>query len=526
MWFPMPAGPDDIRLAGPAATLSPRQLFELLHARDAVEWRDKVGVAGPVDGSGKDSTRLLASRDWVLKTRIDLGVADETEAVERTTVAVRTGIQTQIWHDDKVWACFRCDDRWYPLSATPLMQTNRQLDGEDAKIDAWTSMLLVATEVATSHGIGMDLNPANFGHRPGDPKLYYIDDEWYPSLRYSDLASAAVARIPEEPNICASRWRSWGAVLAKIFEVLCDKHSERNALVDAFRDYPILPKFHPSRDALVEGLKRIYPKKRKSSAVRGNGEPRGSSGQRRTAIIADIHGNLPAFEAVLKECKHHDVDSYIFLGDVVGYGPQPKECIQRLAELPNALYVRGNHDHAISIGVFKEGMNGVARQCAKWTYDQITDEHRDWLMALPTDEFGEGWLAVHGAPKDPRRFLAYVYELTYQDNLEFMVREGLQLCFHGHTHVQSVYEYGKHGACKALELESSIGKLAARTLLINPGSVGQPRDRDTRAAFAVWDRLSDEIAMLRVAYPVSRVVDKIARLGLPSKLGERLLAGE
>jgi diadenosine tetraphosphatase ApaH/serine/threonine PP2A family protein phosphatase len=524
VWFPKPAGPSDIQFVGPAATLTKQAIFDLLTSVDAVEWRDRVGVAGPVDGSGKDTSRLLASGGSVLKTNLDLAVDDESTAFERTRTCMHVGGRTQIWHHEKVWAYYCFENRWYPLSITREMTTLRRITGQKEKMAAWTRMMLMAVETAVAHEIGMDLNPANFAQLPDDPRLYYIDDEWYPALTYFELAAAGVARIPEEPKIRAADWESWGAVLSKIFEPLCTNSGERMALVDSFADHPIAAKFDAKRKALLRGLNRIHPARKKRSKKSADEKPTKPQ-FRRTAIIADVHGNLSALNAVLDECGELGADSYIFLGDAVGYGPNPKQCIEKLAELPNASYVRGNHDHGISIGVFSDGMNGVARQCAEWTYEQLSETDRQWLMSLPVDVKEPGWLAVHGAPKDPRRFIAYVYELTYQDNLQHMVDANLRLCFYGHTHVQTVYERNNDGVCRDLKAPELVKVSGSQILLLNPGSVGQPRDGDTRAGFAIWDRKTDLISLRRVSYPVSEVVDALSKLGLPSALGDRLLRG-
>src|SRR5690606_28591274 len=109
---------------------------------------------------------------------------------------------------------------------------------------------------------------------------------------------------------------------------------------------------------------------------------------------------------------------------------------RRLAELPRAHLIRGNHDHAIAANRFELGMNSLARQCAEWTRQQLGAAELAWLAELPIEHVEEGWVAVHGAPRDPHRFLAYVYELTYEDNLRHLREHRIPLCFYGHTHVQ------------------------------------------------------------------------------------------
>ena len=499
------------------------QLFYLLTDSGAVEWRDKVGVVGAVDGSAKTTTRLIVSDGWVLKTSTALASPSKSELFDRVSEVARNGSQARLWHPDKCWGIYRHDDEWYPVNATPLMDTLRKAAGQDKKMQGWTAMFELAVEVSLRSSLGLDLNPSNFGRLPGDDRLYYLDDEWYAELRFAELGSAIVARIPEEPDIDANEWKSWGRVLAGVFEPLCKTSDDWAALYENVETHPTASQFETKRKALVKGLRhadamrRFSRKEDKQESIRKSTQL--------TAVIADVHGNSEALDAVLAKCKELSVDNFIFVGDAVGYGPDPKGCIQRLAELPNTRYVRGNHDHTIGTGLLKDGMNGLARSCASWTLEQLSAEDREWLVSMPIDAHGRDWLAVHGAPKDPRRFLAYVYELTYEDNLENLADRDLQLCFCGHTHVQFIHQKTALGAYEKLGTPKRFKREVDQILIVNPGSVGQPRDRDNRAAFAIWDRKEDVIGLQRVSYSVSAVVEKIKSLGLPSGLGDRLLQG-
>ena len=523
MWFPKPSLPADIRIAGVGGALNRDRMFDLLSDPSAVEWRDKVGVTGPLDGSAKATSRLIASSGWVLKTNIALAARAAEDIASRIRVAMEMSGRVRLWHPDKTWAVYRAGDSWYSLSATPELRTVRRIVGFANKVRGWTTMCELAVEIAQTAGIGLDLNPSNFGDLPNDARLYYLDDEWYPQLTFAELASASVARIPEEPEAEEREWWSWGQVLGGVLQPLCPSSSSRRELLDSVSEHPITAQFASKRAALCDGLRlAMFPERtqRKSRAASELNDDR----LQRTAVIADVHGNVVALDAVLSECARLGVDSYIFAGDAVGYGPNPRECVQRLAELPNAHVVRGNHDHAIGIGVFKEGMNRQARSCANWTHDQLSREEREWLVSLPLDARGANWLAVHGAPKDPHRFLAYVYELTYQDNLEHMARNHISLCFCGHTHVQFIHEKTAAGEHRKLGCPEHTDVGDHRILIVNPGSVGQPRDHDSRAAFAVWDRLRNSIFLHRVSYSVQPVAESLHRLGFVN-LAERLLQG-
>jgi diadenosine tetraphosphatase ApaH/serine/threonine PP2A family protein phosphatase len=311
--------------------------------------------------------------------------------------------------------------------------------------------------------------------------------------------------------------------MAPVLQPLCGKAEDRSELVAKLAEHPLAAQFEANRKALCAGLggalfQAICSESRNVGPSRHGGE--------RIAVIADVHANIEALEAVLQEAKSLGVDGYVFAGDAVGYGPNPRECVQRLAELPNARYVRGNHDHAIGTGIFSVGMNGLARSCADWTRTQLSADERQWLLALPVELRESEWLAVHGAPKDSKRFLAYVYELTFQDNLEHLAMEDLELCFCGHTHVQFVHERTAAGQCRKLGSPPRVPVGAQRVLIVNPGSVGQPRDHDRRAAFAVWDRRERAVHLHRVPYDVEAVTAAIRASDLPSDLGKRLLEGQ
>lgn len=525
MWFPRPASPADVEIVGASAALTPQQIFDLLTEPSAIEWKEKVGVVGPVEGSAKSWTRLLASNSWVLKTSLDSASEDKLQLVELAEKAARLGARSSFWHPKKVWGVYRSDDLWYPLSVTPEVSTLRRVGDINDKIRAWTAMLEMCVEVGVKNGIGLDINPANFGRDADGSSLYYIDDEWYAEFKLSELASGIVGRIPEEPDLDESEWASWGSVLFSVLAPACTTDDRWNELWDKVASHPITAKFESRRAALHEALREGhngYRERKEKLASRRNSASQEPS---RTAVIADVHGNAFALDAVLEACKDHGVDSYLFLGDAVGYGPQPKECIQKLAELPNAMFVRGNHDHAIGTGVLKEGMNRLARSCAEWTYNQLDDGERQWLLQMPLDVQGPGWVGVHGAPKDPKRFLAYVYELTFQDNLEHMAAQKLQLCFCGHTHVQFVHAKIPDGESQKLGVPESIDLNRNRVLIVNPGSVGQPRDGDSRAAFGIWDRAGKSISLHRAAYSVESTVNALKAADLPEGLGERLLQG-
>ena len=186
----------------------------------------------------------------------------------------------------------------------------------------------------------------------------------------------------------------------------------------------------------------------------------------RVLLLADVHGNWAALEAIRER-----FDVCLVLGDLVDYGPEPGPCVE-WARRNARVAVRGNHDHAIATGRLDVGMNSLARKCAAWTRDALGGAHLAWLMGLAIEQSvpGEAWMAVHGAPRDPHRFLAYVYELTYEDNLKHLLdAERPPLCFCGHTHVQIAHLETAGGPTK-VSGEAAVIDLEGTRAAIEPSS--------------------------------------------------------
>lgn len=519
-WFPKPAAPNDLLILGPGQELSEQTLFDLLHDPHAVEWKEKVGVATPADGSAKATTRLLKTRDWVFKTDVHQRTPDKAGLRARLQRLLVVALQVDLWHPAKCWFLLRTAQGWWPVSACPLLTTIRHAPTWETRIQWWTRMVTFGLEVSLEHGIGLDMNPSNFAFAdPQSEQLYYLDDEFYAQHDCFDIAEAVVARIPEEPQAAPEKWEPWGQQLAAALQAHCQERDQWRRFIDGIREYPLPASLEAPRAALVHGLQV----QARSPAVAAR--PKALRDPQRTCIFADVHGNLPALDSILRQARQLQVDSYLFLGDVVSYGPFPRQCIQRLAELKNLISLRGNHDHTVGTGVPENGSNRVAQTLDMWTVQQLTRDERDWLLALPVEYQDEHWLLVHGAPQDPRRFYAYVYELTYKDNLAYLAQQDLAVCFYGHTHVQFMY----HRFADQREVKTAPERIELfrphERLLINPGSVGQPRDGDPRAAFAIWERATNIVTFYRLPYPVNITTNAIKKEGLPEDLVYRLEVG-
>jgi predicted phosphodiesterase len=238
----------------------------------------------------------------------------------------------------------------------------------------------------------------------------------------------------------------------------------------------------------------------------------------RVAVLSDIHANLVALDAVLGSLG--SVDAVWHLGDVVGYGPEPDGVVERLKAI-KASGVRGNHDAAALGGREIEWFNPDARAAMEWTRSTIRPTTKAWLEALPEVHVEDQFTLVHGSPRDP--MWEYVTSVSVaRANLAVLkTRFGL----HGHTHVPVVFrEEGQEMEALNPAAGSTVS-LDERPALINPGSVGQPRDGDPSASYLVLDTAAATCSWARIAYDIGAVQKAMSALRLPPRLVERLSFG-
>ncbi len=244
----------------------------------------------------------------------------------------------------------------------------------------------------------------------------------------------------------------------------------------------------------------------------------------RYLVFTDIHGNLEAFLAVLKAVQKKRLDHYLFLGDLVGYGASPNEVIQRLLALKPLSLVRGNHDKAVCGLDSVQTFNPIAAAAIHWTREKILRRNRDFLSRLKTSPelVDERITICHGAPFDEDYYIFGEF-----DAAEAFGYFSTPVCFFGHTHFPYVYAE-KDGAVEGTFLEGEGNEVRLERgvkYLINPGSVGQPRDRDPRAAYAIYDAEARTVKFYRVAYDIEAAQRRILDEKLPSALAERLALG-
>ena len=240
----------------------------------------------------------------------------------------------------------------------------------------------------------------------------------------------------------------------------------------------------------------------------------------RVLIISDIHANLTALETVLDAAGN--VDAVWCLGDVIGYGPNPNECVELLQEQPKLICLMGNHDAAAVGEMSTATFNSEARTVVEWTQGVLTKENITFLRRRPqTSELDEVTLA-HGSPRQP--IFEYVLDVkSAEENFEYF---GNDYCFIGHSHIPLMFHQSVENDHVKFSFPqaNTVVELQPRTI-INPGSVGQPRDRDPRASYAVYDTEAHTWEYRRVDYEFSKTQELMRKAGLPERHISRLSGG-
>ncbi|HTI99173.1 MAG TPA: metallophosphoesterase family protein [Dongiaceae bacterium] len=236
------------------------------------------------------------------------------------------------------------------------------------------------------------------------------------------------------------------------------------------------------------------------------------------AIIADIHGNLEAFQTVLEDIRQQECTHYACLGDVVGYNANPKECLDIVRQMDMPC-VKGNHDEYCSSEEALEGFNPHAAAAVDWTRQQLTDEDRQWLRDLKYMRMVTSFTIVHATLDGPQRW-GYVFDkLGAAASFPYQTT---QMCFFGHTHVPVAFirdSVVRGGTYSKFKVDPT------KKYFVNVGAVGQPRDGNPKAAYVVYDVDAGTIELRRLDYDIATAQKKIRAAGLPERLAERLQFG-
>jgi len=247
------------------------------------------------------------------------------------------------------------------------------------------------------------------------------------------------------------------------------------------------------------------------------------------AIISDIHSNLEAFSAMLDDIQRRGVTEIICLGDVIGYGPNPRECLDLARDF--RLCLLGNHEEAVLFEAQAQGFNPRATTAVKWTakqFDMLGDVRRenaprwDFMGAMPRYYSGNGILLVHGSPTDPTREYIYTTDVRNPNKMERIFSQVEHLCFVGHTHVPGVWT--EDMTYRSPEEMDYQYRITPRKTIVNVGSIGQPRDSDPRACYTLFD--GSLVQFVKLPYDFETTIKKIYAIeDLDRSLGDRLREG-
>jgi predicted phosphodiesterase len=238
----------------------------------------------------------------------------------------------------------------------------------------------------------------------------------------------------------------------------------------------------------------------------------------RIALFGDIHANLEALQTVLADAIDQGCTDWVCMGDVVGYNANPAECLEIVRDM-NIPIVKGNHDEDASGTHSLESMNPIAAVALEWTRRNLSDEQRDWLRKLRMVRQVQDFTVVHSTLDQPQSWNYVTNKFDAMSNFNYQFTN---LCFHGHTHVPRVFIRGAR--VKEVPAESVVIEENMK-YFINVGSVGQPRDGDWRACYAIYDLPTKTVSFRRLEYDIAITQQKILDAKLPDALAARLADG-
>lgn len=537
------------------------------------------------DFLGRPATQVYASDSGVVKLRTDF-VFQAKDVLRRTAAAREKDLQLAVYHPQKTWFHFVLDGKPTIGSITPRLKPLNTIfaalvhQGEPALTQLFHQWFRAYFSVAKNHSLRLDEGLSNFGLDEAQ-NLFYLDDDTYNWDDYTSLAQMLAVWVRQNAAIDSAVCRVIAsALVSELITTFCSPHQ----LTVLYGQLRALDGCSPRERALLgiilEILGESIKAKKAGNSVGNSAANTASVNQHETpsavvsqglsqsienepsvkatgvsqplasvsfamespthslallsqpmAIIADIHANQAALLAVLADIDRQGIRQLLVLGDIVGYGPEPNECVA-LLNARQATVIQGNHDYAAASGDLQRGFSKLARWAIEWTQTVLSAQAQNYLHNLPPIIDAGEWLAVHGAPIDKQYFYAYVYQMTYQDNLQWLADNQKRFAFHGHSHVQSVY--GRSGHNDELYPGPEISLADLKHALICPGSVGQPRGGDWRAEYAVlYPQTNAEsptnapaLRFYKLEYDLEKTLTKMQEFNFPSALINRYREGK
>jgi len=479
--------------------------------------------------TGKPTTSIHANEQWVLKLDTSRGFQNQQIAASWCRKRIQQEQDYAIYHPLRTWLTVQTDDhRWLAANVTPRLLALHMVDWvqEDEPMALISQVIEMYCRFSATFERRLDEGLSNFGAQDG--KVWYMDDD----LFLWDEHASFIAMICGWLRAHYKDWMSvenafvLGQALRSVL-LDCRTSLDVEIICMGINDQFVGSLASAAQQALIQGLRCASEQQQceqQQCEQQKGGEPSQLDWQRPMAILADVHGNLPALERVLAVLDARGVDQILLLGDLVGYGVDAMPCI-RLMHERNAVCIRGNHDHYIANhGAVKIPMSQSAKQAADWTLTQLSDDILAWLGGLPLKLEHEGVLALHGSPCDRTFINGYVYEMTYEKNLSWLKEHDMHICFHGHSHLQGIYSIvsgDERPICR--ETVQDLSKY--EHCLVNPGSVGQPRTGEPGADFAIYDPISQKIELLHESYDVTPLLRRMRQADMPEQLLKRLVEG-
>ena len=465
------------------------------------------------DFTGRPETRIYANERNVVKIRAELQLSDE-KAHLWTVDVLNKEREIAVHHPYKTWFITKdavtksilvgsiCP-RLKPLHIE-LKNAPESLSDQTRYLNIFQSVFSQYFLLAKTTDFKLDEGLSNFAVDDNDT-VFYLDDEYYSwdnFVAFSIMLGVFIRSFVWLNQEFSQKLTQ--IIVELIDDIFKDPHCRiiissqlQSLFMPSDQKQQVLTEF-------VNGLSRtpISGQKKKPKKKQAN-----KSNDRFFAVMGDIHANEPALDSVLTYYKEQNIEQGIVLGDIVGYGPDPKVCIEKLQDSPFEI-IKGNHDHAVAMANTDRGFSNNAKTVIDWTIDQLDEDHREWLKYLPSFSEQNEWLAVHGAPIDPAFFYGYVYMMTAKDNLDYLQEKSISLCFHGHSHMPGIYARDKHDLdCHLTDEQVNLSKY--QNMLVCPGSVGQPRNGNPGAQCAIYDREKQTIDFITIPYSIDPVIERM-----------------
>ncbi len=525
--------------------------------------------------AGRPATKLFVSDQCVVKLRTDF-VFRAVDVLRKAENVREQELPLKIYHPSKTWFTMDSDGDLVIGSIskklTPLHRNlNELIESDPTKALNYLQQIFDLYFItARDHSKRLDEGLSNFAF-DDEQQLYYVDDDLYAWDQFTSFISQFVVWVRQLANADIDFWEFGVELLIETLVSVFNSNHILQVVHAQFRSYTPINEVEKEivelvKACLVNQIKMpstshsmvestviteeepdnsVVENSEKQPAPAENNEPSTADFQRvsmpvahefenplvkfdqfsedRIAVLADIHANAPALEKVLSDLNAKNVTEVLILGDLVGYGPHPNECLEMLSNV-NCLTIKGNHDHAAATGDFARGFSRMARWAIEWTREKIDPTYAQWLDRLDPLYFQDEWMAVHGAPIDKNFFYAYVYHMTYQDNLDWLKANNLHFAFHGHSHIQANFARWRGSDGKVSEAEQNVHDYSQA--LFCPGSVGQPRGGEVCTEYAIFERSSGTIQFFKVQYDYAKTVADMRRLNFPAPLYSRLEQGK